>query len=70
MCMLHRLMNGVLWQDGKDESQWVEERIWAHRARVRDVELITGLDLYQESKQPVTEILQLKTFLPTIEDQI
>lgn len=66
----HRPDNSESCADGKDESQWVEERIWAHRARVRDVELITGLDLYQESKQPVTEILQLKTFLPTIEDQI
>ncbi|XP_078255637.1 ectonucleotide pyrophosphatase/phosphodiesterase family member 3-like isoform X1 [Rhinoraja longicauda] len=66
----HRPDNSESCADGKDESQWVEERIWAHRARVRDVELITGLDFYQESKQSVTEILQLKTFLPNIEDQI
>ncbi|XP_051880265.1 venom phosphodiesterase 2-like [Pristis pectinata] len=66
----HRPDNSESCADGKDESQWVEERIWAHRARVRDVELITGLDFYQERKQPVPEILQLKTYLPKIEDQI
>ncbi|XP_067881136.1 venom phosphodiesterase 2-like isoform X2 [Heterodontus francisci] len=66
----HRPDNSESCADGKEESLWVEERIWAHRARVRDVELITGLDFYQDRKQPVTEILQLKTFLPTVEDQI
>ncbi|XP_078068994.1 ectonucleotide pyrophosphatase/phosphodiesterase family member 3-like isoform X2 [Mustelus asterias] len=66
----HRPDNSESCADGKDESEWVEERIWAHTARVRDVELITGLDFYQDRKQPVTEILQLKTFLPTIEDQM
>ncbi|XP_067840634.1 ectonucleotide pyrophosphatase/phosphodiesterase family member 3-like [Heptranchias perlo] len=60
----HRPDNSESCPDGKKESQWVEDRIWAHTARVRDVELITGLDFYQDRKQPVTEILQLKTFLP------
>ncbi|XP_069743130.1 venom phosphodiesterase 2-like isoform X2 [Narcine bancroftii] len=59
----HRPDNTESCAEGKDESQWIEERIWAHRARVLDVELITGLDFYQESKQPISEILQLKTFL-------
>ncbi|XP_078398216.1 venom phosphodiesterase 2-like [Cetorhinus maximus] len=66
----HRPDNSESCADGKEESQWVEERIWAHTARVRDVELITGLDFYQDRKQPLTEILQLKTFLPAAEDQI
>ncbi|XP_059837551.1 venom phosphodiesterase 2-like [Hypanus sabinus] len=66
----HRPDNSESCADGKNESQWVEERIWAHRARVRDVELITGLDFYQERRQPVPEILQLKTYLPKIEDQM
>ncbi|XP_067881145.1 ectonucleotide pyrophosphatase/phosphodiesterase family member 3-like isoform X2 [Heterodontus francisci] len=60
----HRPDNSESCPDGKEESQWVEQRIWTHTARVRDVELITGLDFYQDRKQPVTEILQLKTFLP------
>uniref|UniRef100_UPI00398EC2D3 ectonucleotide pyrophosphatase/phosphodiesterase family member 3-like n=1 Tax=Pristiophorus japonicus TaxID=55135 RepID=UPI00398EC2D3 len=60
----HRPDNSESCPDGKEESQWVEGRIWDHTARVRDVELITGLDFYQERKQPITEILQLKTFLP------
>uniref|UniRef100_A0A452IV04 SMB domain-containing protein n=1 Tax=Gopherus agassizii TaxID=38772 RepID=A0A452IV04_9SAUR len=49
------------------KSQWVEERVQAHAARVRDVELVTGLDFYQDRDQPLSEILQLKTFLPTFE---
>ncbi|GCC23754.1 hypothetical protein chiPu_0002152 [Chiloscyllium punctatum] len=60
----HRQDNSESCPNNKKESQWIEERIWAHTARVRDVELITGLDFYQERKQPVNEILQLKTFLP------
>ncbi|XP_078069850.1 ectonucleotide pyrophosphatase/phosphodiesterase family member 3 [Mustelus asterias] len=60
----HRKDNSESCPDGKNVSQWVKERIWAHTARVKDVELITGLDFYQDRKQPVTEILQLKTFLP------
>lgn len=45
----------------------MEERFNAHVARVRDVELLTGLDFYQEKAQPVSEILQLKTYLPVFE---
>uniref|UniRef100_A0A8C6ZEK1 Venom phosphodiesterase 1-like n=1 Tax=Nothoprocta perdicaria TaxID=30464 RepID=A0A8C6ZEK1_NOTPE len=51
-------------------SEWVEKRVQAHVARVRDVELLTGLDFYQERQEPVSEILQLKTFLPTFETDI
>ncbi|XP_048386427.1 venom phosphodiesterase 1-like [Stegostoma tigrinum] len=60
----HRQDNSESCPYNKKESQWIEERIWDHTARVRDVELITGLDFYQDRKQPVNEILQLKTFLP------
>ncbi|KAL4630020.1 ectonucleotide pyrophosphatase/phosphodiesterase family member 3-like [Arapaima gigas] len=42
-------------------SQWVEDFIWFHQSRVRDVELITGLDFYQESTRPVAELLKLKS---------
>lgn len=54
-------------QENKSEDLWVEERFNTHVARVRDVELLTGLDFYQEKAQPVSEILQLKTYLPTFE---
>ncbi|XP_059837552.1 ectonucleotide pyrophosphatase/phosphodiesterase family member 3-like isoform X1 [Hypanus sabinus] len=60
----HRRDNSESCPEGKRYPQWIEERIWAHTARVRDVELITGLDFYQDRKQPVIEILQLKTYLP------
>ena len=54
-------------QGHKAEAVWIEELLKAHVARVRDVELLTGLDFYQEKAQPVSEILQLKTYLPTFE---
>lgn len=57
-------------QENKTLSGWVEERVQAHAARVRDVELLTGLDFYQEREEPISEILQLKTFLPTFETEI
>ncbi|XP_077342987.1 ectonucleotide pyrophosphatase/phosphodiesterase family member 3 isoform X1 [Lithobates pipiens] len=63
----HRQDNSESCADSKPEEQWVEERLKAHSARARDVELLTGLDFYQESKQPITNVLQLKTFLPTFE---
>ncbi|XP_004369036.1 ectonucleotide pyrophosphatase/phosphodiesterase family member 3 [Trichechus manatus latirostris] len=53
--------------EGRPEAVWTEERWNAHIARVRDVELLTGLDFYQEKAQPVSEILQLKTYLPILE---
>ncbi|KAM4772002.1 ectonucleotide pyrophosphatase/phosphodiesterase family member 3 isoform 1-T1 [Rhinophrynus dorsalis] len=63
----HRPDNSESCADGKPASEWVEERLRAHAARVRDVELLTGLDFYQGRNQPVPQILQLKTFLPTFE---
>ncbi|XP_067402851.1 ectonucleotide pyrophosphatase/phosphodiesterase family member 3 [Emydura macquarii macquarii] len=63
----HRPDNSESCAEGQPESQWVEERIQAHAARIRDVELVTGLDFYQDRGQPLSEILQLKTFLPTFE---
>uniref|UniRef100_A0A8C7Z1Q4 SMB domain-containing protein n=1 Tax=Oryzias sinensis TaxID=183150 RepID=A0A8C7Z1Q4_9TELE len=45
----------------KEASRWVEDHMWFHQARVRDVELITGLDFYQGSKRPVAELLKTKT---------
>nr|XP_021501340.1 ectonucleotide pyrophosphatase/phosphodiesterase family member 3 [Meriones unguiculatus] len=63
----HRPTNMESCPGNKTEDLWVEERFQAHIARVRDVELLTGLDFYQEHPQPVSEILQLKTYLPTFE---
>ncbi|XP_045150243.1 ectonucleotide pyrophosphatase/phosphodiesterase family member 3, partial [Echinops telfairi] len=66
----HRPTNEESCPEGKSEAVWVEERWNAHLARVRDVELLTGLDFYQEKAQPVSEILQLKTYLPILETLI
>ncbi|KAM4679437.1 ectonucleotide pyrophosphatase/phosphodiesterase family member 3 [Amazona ochrocephala] len=66
----HRPDNTESCAENKTLSEWVEERVQAHSARVQDVELLTGLDFYQERKEPVSEILQLKTFLPTFETEI
>ncbi|NWR29895.1 ENPP3 phosphodiesterase, partial [Tachuris rubrigastra] len=64
----HRPDNTESCAENKTLSEWVEERIQAHSARVRDVELLTGLDFYQERNQePISEILKLKTFLPIFE---
>ncbi|KAM6083859.1 ectonucleotide pyrophosphatase/phosphodiesterase family member 1 isoform 3-T3 [Theristicus caerulescens] len=63
----HREDNSESCADGKSESMWVEERMKFHTARIRDIELLTGLSFYQDRKQPVSEILQLKTYLPTFE---
>lgn len=48
-------------QNTEDESQWVEDHIWFHQSRVRDVEWITGLDFYSGSGRPVSELLKMKT---------
>ncbi|KAM5286114.1 ectonucleotide pyrophosphatase/phosphodiesterase family member 3 isoform 1-T1 [Hipposideros larvatus] len=63
----HRPTNVESCPENKLEAEWIEERWKAHVARVRDVELLTGLDFYQEKVQPVSEILQLKTYLPIFE---
>ncbi|RMC12988.1 hypothetical protein DUI87_10517 [Hirundo rustica rustica] len=63
----HREDNSESCADGKSESTWVEERMKFHTARIRDIELLTGLSFYQDRKQPISDILQLKTYLPTFE---
>ncbi|XP_063299303.1 ectonucleotide pyrophosphatase/phosphodiesterase family member 3 [Pelobates fuscus] len=66
----HRPDNTESCADNKPESEWVEERLRAHAARVRDVELLTGLNFYQGRNQTIPEILQVKTYLPTFETVI
>uniref|UniRef100_A0A3B3QTM3 SMB domain-containing protein n=1 Tax=Paramormyrops kingsleyae TaxID=1676925 RepID=A0A3B3QTM3_9TELE len=57
----HRAEHAEACMGGQPEAQWVEDLLWFHKSRVRDVELITGLDFYQGSGRPVTELLRLKT---------
>ncbi|TRY83309.1 hypothetical protein DNTS_006036 [Danionella cerebrum] len=54
----------------EDESKWVEELLKTHTARVRDVELLTGLDFYRRTSRTYDEILSLKTYLHTYESEI
>ncbi|NWI93387.1 PDE2 phosphodiesterase, partial [Pitta sordida] len=65
----HRPDNSESCAENKTLSEWVEERVQAHSARVRDVELLTGLDFYQGRNESVSDILQLKTFLPIFETE-
>ncbi|KAI4817846.1 hypothetical protein KUCAC02_011219, partial [Chaenocephalus aceratus] len=51
----------------EEESQWVEELLQLHTARVRDVEILTGLDLYRSTNLTLTSTLSLKTYLHTFE---
>ncbi|XP_077404872.1 venom phosphodiesterase CdcPDE isoform X4 [Vanacampus margaritifer] len=64
----HRPDNSENCKSAEDEASWVEDHIWFHQARVRDVEWITGLDFYQDSQRPLHELLQLKT-RPTAANQ-
>ena len=41
-----------------------------HTARVRDVEILTGLDLYRRTTRSYNEILSLKTYMHTYESEI
>lgn len=50
-------------QNAEDESKWVED----HVTRVRDLELLTGLDLYHSTNLTYTRTLSLKTYLHTFE---
>ncbi|XP_034016368.1 ectonucleotide pyrophosphatase/phosphodiesterase family member 2 isoform X2 [Thalassophryne amazonica] len=56
-------------QSAEDESQWVEELLKLHTARVRDVEILTGLDLYRSTNLTYTSTLSLKTYLHTFESE-
>ncbi|KAL2080189.1 hypothetical protein ACEWY4_023982 [Coilia grayii] len=57
----HRPDNSESCSSSEPESQWVEDLLWFHQSRVRDVELITGLDFYQDSNRPIPELLRVKT---------
>ncbi|XP_063307183.1 ectonucleotide pyrophosphatase/phosphodiesterase family member 2 isoform X4 [Pelobates fuscus] len=55
--------------NSEDESNWVENLLKMHTARVRDIEHLTGLDFYRKTNRSYTEILSLKTYLHTYEDE-
>lgn len=55
--------------DRKQDSSWIEELLMLHRARITDVEHITGLSFYQESQESVSDILKLKTQMPTFSQE-
>ncbi|XP_030644785.1 venom phosphodiesterase 1 [Chanos chanos] len=57
----HREDNSESCSSSEAESQWVEDLLWFHQSRVRDVEWITGLDFYQDSGRPIAELLRVKT---------
>ncbi|XP_048881517.1 ectonucleotide pyrophosphatase/phosphodiesterase family member 2 isoform X2 [Brienomyrus brachyistius] len=66
----HRPDNDESCSSSEDESKWVEELMKMHTARVRDVEILTGLDFYRRTTRSYTEILSLKTYLHTYESEI
>ncbi|XP_069024727.1 venom phosphodiesterase [Embiotoca jacksoni] len=57
----HSANNSESCESSEDVSRWVEDHMWFHQARVRDVEWITGLDFYQDSDRPIPELLRVKT---------
>uniref|UniRef100_A0A672YUF7 SMB domain-containing protein n=1 Tax=Sphaeramia orbicularis TaxID=375764 RepID=A0A672YUF7_9TELE len=63
----HRPDNSETCNNLEDESQWVEDLLKLHTARVRDVEILTGLDLYRSTNLTYTSTLSLKTHLHTFE---
>ncbi|XP_047217096.1 ectonucleotide pyrophosphatase/phosphodiesterase family member 2 isoform X3 [Girardinichthys multiradiatus] len=66
----HRPNNDETCNSSEDESRWVEDLMKMHTARVRDVEILTGLDLYRRTSRSYTEILSLKTYMHTYESEI
>ncbi|XP_061902828.1 ectonucleotide pyrophosphatase/phosphodiesterase family member 2-like isoform X1 [Entelurus aequoreus] len=65
----HRPDNSETCKSREDEQQWVEQLLQLHTARVRDVEILTGLDLFRSSNQTYSRTLSLKTSMHTFEDQ-
>ncbi|KAG8004828.1 Ectonucleotide pyrophosphatase/phosphodiesterase family member 2, partial [Nibea albiflora] len=67
LLLTHRPDNSEACNNAEDESQWVEDLLKLHTARVRDVEILTGLDLYRSTNLTYTSTLSLKTHLHTFE---
>ncbi|XP_065139646.1 autotaxin [Paramisgurnus dabryanus] len=64
----HRPDNSESCNNSDDESHWVEDLLKLHTARVRDVEILTGLDFYRSTALSYTRVLALKTHMQTFED--
>lgn len=54
--------------NSQEEESRVVEMLEMHTARVRDVEILTGLDFYRSTTYDYTDLLTLKTYLHTFED--
>ncbi|KAJ8273130.1 hypothetical protein GJAV_G00097780 [Gymnothorax javanicus] len=63
----HRADNSESCNQSDEDFTWVEDLIKMHTARVRDIEILTGLDFYRQTSQNYTDILSLKTYLHTYE---
>ncbi|KAJ8273131.1 hypothetical protein GJAV_G00097790 [Gymnothorax javanicus] len=63
----HRADNSESCNQSDEDFTWVEDLIKMHTARVRDIEILTGLDFYRQTSQSYTDILSLKTYLHTYE---
>uniref|UniRef100_A0A3Q2PFP6 Ectonucleotide pyrophosphatase/phosphodiesterase 2 n=1 Tax=Fundulus heteroclitus TaxID=8078 RepID=A0A3Q2PFP6_FUNHE len=63
----HRPDNSETCNSAEEESLWVEDMLKHHTARVRDVEILTGLDLYRSTNLTYTSTLSLKTYINTFE---
>ncbi|XP_062320727.1 ectonucleotide pyrophosphatase/phosphodiesterase family member 2 isoform X2 [Osmerus eperlanus] len=66
----HRPNNDESCNSSEDESRWVEDLMKMHTARVRDVEILTGMDFYRRTSRSYPEILSLKTYMHTYESEI
>uniref|UniRef100_A0A4W5JUK2 Ectonucleotide pyrophosphatase/phosphodiesterase 2 n=1 Tax=Hucho hucho TaxID=62062 RepID=A0A4W5JUK2_9TELE len=66
----HRSDNDESCNSSEEESKWVEDLMKLHTARVRDVEILTGLDFYRRTSRSYPEILSLKTHMHTYESEI
>lgn len=54
-----------LYLQEQKELTWIKELFQFHVARVKDIELLTALSFFHNTNLSVSEILQLKTFIPS-----
>uniref|UniRef100_A0A8B9H6B4 SMB domain-containing protein n=1 Tax=Astyanax mexicanus TaxID=7994 RepID=A0A8B9H6B4_ASTMX len=66
----HRPDNSESCSNSDETSGWVDEILRLHTARVRDVELLTGLDFFRSTPMPYTQTLTLKTYMHTFEEDV
>uniref|UniRef100_W5LEL5 Ectonucleotide pyrophosphatase/phosphodiesterase 2 n=1 Tax=Astyanax mexicanus TaxID=7994 RepID=W5LEL5_ASTMX len=66
----HRTDNSESCSNSDETSGWVDEILRLHTARVRDVELLTGLDFFRSTPMPYTQTLTLKTYMHTFEEDV